>query len=283
MVDDVNIEKRRRVSPHDNIIRGHGREGNFSNVSLVLNSHLVLQGIKDAEAAGEIELADELSVLAIGANSKTDYAISLLAALATKKKGSKAEDLAHAVKICLEEWQRRGEYSRGPITTLQHDGASIMNACVFPYVTIFEINKASAIGIILFGDNGMGCLLFYCCCGNAPSRPIVDGIDPKHVLKRWRQALKRPEGVKIKFMTFKKHMISRMLMGANLASQVQVDNMWGEGEGTDAQNVEAATKLMLAIADFREKTAASFPQTGSTPAFASLFKELLVLAEYCGL
>ena len=59
--------------------------------------------------------------------------------------------------------------------------------------------------------------------------------------------------------------------------------MWGEGEGTDAQNVEAAMKLMLAVAAFREKTANDFPQTGSTPAFAALFKELLVLADYCGL
>jgi hypothetical protein len=51
---------------------------------------------------------------------------------------------------------------------------------------------------------------------------------------------------------------------------VQVNNMWGEGEGTDAQNVEAAMKLMLAIAAFREKTANDFPETGPTPAFAAL-------------
>ena len=60
MIDDINIEKRRRVSPHNNIIRGHAREGDFSNVSLHLNSYQVLQGIQAAEAAGQIELADEL-------------------------------------------------------------------------------------------------------------------------------------------------------------------------------------------------------------------------------
>ena len=57
--------------------------------SLVLNSHQTLVQIKAAEEAGEIALADKLSVAAISANSKTDYSIPLLAALATKKKGSK--------------------------------------------------------------------------------------------------------------------------------------------------------------------------------------------------
>ena len=222
MIDDINIEKRRRVSPHDNIIRGHAREGDFSNVSLYFNSHQVLQGIQAAEAAGLIELADELSVIAVGANCETDYAISLLAALATKKKGSKAEDLAHAVKIALEEWERLGEQSRGPITTLQHDGASIMNACVFEYVTTHVIDRASAIGAIIFGANRRACLLFYDCCGNSPSHPRVDGIDAKHVAKRFRQNMKRPEGVRIKHITFRKAILSRLLMVASISNQVQL-------------------------------------------------------------
>ena len=157
----------------------------------------------------------------MGANSKTDYAISLLAALATKKKGSKAEDLAYAVKIALEEWERRGEQSRGPITTLQHDGASIMNACVFEYVTTLVIDRASAIGAIIFGANGRVCPLFYDCCGNSPSHPRVDGIDAKHVAKRFRQAMKRPEGVRIKHITFRKAILSRLLIEASIANQVK--------------------------------------------------------------
>ena len=118
--------------------------------SLVLNSHQTLVQIKAAEEAGEIALADELSVAAIGANSKTDYSISLLAALATKKKGSKAEDLAHMVTICLSEWERLGERERGPITTLQHDGASIMNQTVFPCANCSNSNpkpKGSSPGL----------------------------------------------------------------------------------------------------------------------------------------
>ena len=283
MIDDVNMEKRRRVSPHDNIVRGHAREGDFSNVSLVLNSFQALQQLKVAEDAGTIGLADELSVIAIGSNTKTDYAISLMAALATKKKGSKAEDLAHTVTICLSEWERRAEGSRGPITTLQHDGASIMNQTVFPYVTTFEIDKVSHIGQIIFGAAGTGCPLFYTNCGNSPSRPIVDGIDPKHVLKRYRMALKRPEGVKIKDVTFTKRMLTKLLIEAGIATVTQVANLWGEGEEADAQNVDAAMKLVLTIASFREKSVKDFPQSGQTPAFTSIFKELVLLAEYNGL
>jgi hypothetical protein len=63
MIDDLNIEKRRRVSPHDNIIRGYAREGDFSNLSLTLNSYQVLQKLHEAETATppRIELADEVS------------------------------------------------------------------------------------------------------------------------------------------------------------------------------------------------------------------------------
>ena len=148
-------------------------------------------------------------------------------------------------------------------------------------MTTFEIDKYSNIGKYIFGDSGICCPLFYICCGNSPSRPIVDSIDDKHVMKRCRMTLKRPEGVRVKEVVFTKSLLSMYLIEASIASHVQVVNMWGEGDSTDAQNVPAAMKLMLSIASFREKTAQDFPRSKLTPTFAGVFKELLVLAEYC--
>ena len=96
-------------------------------------------------------------------------------------------------------------------------------------------------------------------------------------------ALKRPEGVKIKDVTFTKRMLTKLLIEAGIATVTQVANLWREGEETDAQNVDAAMKLVLAIASFREKSVKDFPQSGQTPAFTSIFKELVLLAEYSGL
>ena len=147
MVDDVAIEPRRRVSPNDNHLRGYARENNFTGASVSFSTHNQLVAIKQMEEERTWRLADELTVFAIGANHAEDYAISLIAASGTAKKGAKAEDMTPMIKLALTKWESTGaETERGPIVSIAKDGASIMNASVFELCTKFEIDRSSSHG-----------------------------------------------------------------------------------------------------------------------------------------
>ena len=135
----------------------------------------------------------------------------------------------------LNEWESLAESERGPVVTIATDGASIMNSALHELVTVFNINRSSPIGTELFGNDGSGLLLFNTCCGRSPEKPLVDIKDGKHVLKRYRMALKRKAGILIREITFDRQLITRLLKEIGL-SEKEIENMWGEGQ-EDAQNV----------------------------------------------
>jgi hypothetical protein len=279
MLDDVAIESRRRVSPEDARMRGYGRENDFTGVALEVVSGLTLEALKAAETRelNPLRLGDELTVFAIGANRETEYAVSLVAASATCKKGALAADLRPAVTTILNSWKTCGAWDgRGPISTIAKDGASLMNQAVFPYVTEFEIDRASPVGVALFGEDGKGCTLFFVKCGHSPQWPIVDLCDDKHFVKRFRMAMKREGGIRIQSTCFDIWLVSRLLVETGKEPS-QVKTWFGEGE-EDAQNVPACMSLLLAVAEFRNATHNSFSaERRSAPLFASLLHEVHVL------
>ena len=288
MIDDVATEPRRRVSPNDNYLRGFGRENDFTGASLHFSNHDQLVAIKAMEEEREWRLADELTVMAIGANHTTDYSISLLAAIGTAKKGAKAKDMTPMVELALSKWQTTGaEAARGPIASIAKDGASIMNASVFSLCTEHEIDRSSAVGRAIFGDDGKGSVLFFDRCGRSPQKPLTDTVDDKHWGKRFRQALGRPEGVTIKQFTFTKALVSRLLKEMSRQptryDDSQIKTMFGDGEA-DSQNVDALTKLLFAIGELRYKSAADFDNKDriNAPQFAKQLAELHVLSWYAG-
>ena len=164
MFDGVALEGRRRVSLNDGKVRGYTRQGNFSGLELKITCKQSLDDLEAAEKEGRIELAEEVDVFAIGANDETEYAISLLAASATAKKGASSASIAPIVTNCINMWKEKAWEQRGPIVTIAHDGALIMNQAVFPYVTKFLINHFGKVGKELYGENGNGLLLFYDRC-----------------------------------------------------------------------------------------------------------------------
>jgi hypothetical protein len=93
MIDDVNMEARRRPSPADGKVRGYGRESNFAavrgNEDLEVRSFLNLQEIKSAEDNGDLVLAQEMTVFALGKNDDRGYNISLVGASGSAKKGAR--------------------------------------------------------------------------------------------------------------------------------------------------------------------------------------------------
>ena len=282
MVDDLAIEPRRRPSPEDNLMRGYGRESDFTGVSVDVNSYSVLQALESAEEAERLRLGEELTVFSIGANHGEDYAISLTAAHATCKKGAKARDMAPTILANIQGWETvrpNNEVpweTRGPITTIAKDGASVMNQAVHPYVTQFTIDRTSAVGVQLFGQGGLGSLLFFDLCGHSATQPMVDVCDDKHWLKRLRMALKRQQGVKIGDFPFSRQLLTRLLVETGY-DRTNVDTWFGEGE-EDKQNVPAACKLMLALSTLAYKQPGDFPQQRrETPSFSQQLNALKII------
>ena len=167
MFDGVALEPRRRVSLNDNKVRGYTRQGDFGGLDLNLTCMQSLIDLEAAEKEGRIELAEEVDVFAIGANDETNYAISLLAASATAKKGASSVSIAPIITNCVIEWKAKAWEQRGPITTIAHDGASIMNQAVFPFATEFQIDHHSKVGAELYGEDGDGLLLFHDRCASS--------------------------------------------------------------------------------------------------------------------
>ena len=158
-------------------------------------------------------LGEELTVIAIGPNRGTDYAIYFTAASASAKKGAQARDITPAILTNIKLWESEGAWElRGPITTIAQDGTSIMNAAVFDYVTQHWLNRSSAMGKALFGEGEGAMLLFFNLCGHSPDRPIVDVCDDKHWMKRLRMAIKRSDGITIKHHCFNRRLLTRLLV-----------------------------------------------------------------------
>ena len=154
-----------------------------------------------------------------------------------------------------------------------------MNAACFPLMTVFVIDRKSLVGTHLFGRDGKGLLLFYDRCGADPKWPLVDSCDEKHFVKRFREAVGRPQGVKIRVHTFDKKLLSRLLEDVGY-EKGHIDTMFGIGE-EDKQNVSAAVQLLLALGCFRFKTPVDFSaERRSTPHFASVLAELKILSIY---
>ena len=81
-------------------------------------------------------------------------------------------------------------------------------------------------------------------------RPIVQGVDGKHNVKRYRMAAKSRKGVRIKVTVFNRPLIRELLL--ETGTQLEAANeMLVEGSA-DAQNVPATMKLMLALSEFEK-------------------------------
>ena len=153
MIDDVNIEARRRASPADGHVRGYGRESNFDAVSSTeVRSFSNLQELKQAEENGDLLLAQEMTVYALGRNARNGYALSLVGASGSAKKGASASHLLDGIESVVSAYRSGGDGIEssgwakiGPVSTIQTDGASIMRSALHEYCTKFTMGPSSGV------------------------------------------------------------------------------------------------------------------------------------------
>ena len=280
-VDGVAASERFRPSPHDGLLRGAARESNWAECpSLEIKSYLDLELMKSAHDDGHLLLAKEIDVFAIGPNREANYGLTITAASGTAKKGETAGPLADAINLHIEIWNSdsRCYDARGPMTTVQSDGAAVMRRALHLALTKHTIDATSKVGVAL-GEGKL--VLFNYLCGGAPSRPTVAGCDDNHVGKRLRMALKALRAAtQIADFMFGRELLRGLLSEIGFTG-VEIAEAMAEGS-EDAQNVSAMIKFLRMMATFTRKQVADFPaERQSVPTFRQQFKALVILSEYC--
>ena len=236
--------------------------------------------LKSAHDEGHLLLAKELDVFAIGANRETNYGLIITAASGTAKKGETAEPMADAINLHIDIWNSDSRFydARGPMTTVQSDGAAVMRRALHLALTKHTIDATSKVGVALGGG---GLLLFNYLCGGTPSRPTVAGCDDNHVGKRLRMALKALRAAtQIADFLFGRELLRGLLSEIGF-SDAEIAEAFAEGS-EDAQNVTAMVKFLRMMAKFTQKQVTDFPVARQRViTFRQQFKALVVLGEYC--
>ena len=281
MVDGIAASEKFRLSPYDGKLRGAGRESNWEECpDLKINSYQNLLLLKRAHDDGHLLLAKEIDVFAIGPNRETHYSLSITAASGTSKKSETTEPLADAIDLHLGIWNNdpRCFDQRGPLTSVQSDGAAVMRRALHISLTKYSIDPASKVGEAL---GKCSLKLFNYLCGGSASRPTVAGCDDNHVGKRLRMTVKALRGgTQVGDYTFTRELLRALLLEIG-CTEAEVAEAFAEGS-EDAQNVSAMVKFLRLMSKFTEKTKAGFcaPRRG-TPMFRMQLKALHVLALYC--
>ena len=277
MIDGVNGESRVRPRPTDAKLLGFGRQSDFSAVStLEMSSHTQLDEAFRAYEAGKLKLLDEIDVICIAANSSQNYGVNLLLASGTTKLGETHQDIISTLELVVELVVSDEVFeTQGPTSDFQSDGAAVIKLALHLVLTKFELPRDSEVRKAL----GVALDLFNYWCGGTVQRPIVQGVDGKHNVKRYRMAAKSLKGVRIKVTVFNRPLIRELLLETGTQLEA-VNEMLVEGSA-GAQNVPATMKLMLALSEFEKMPDEQFSlERRNAATFHAFRKELQILARY---
>ena len=158
------------------------------------------------------------------------------------------------------------------VAAIQSDGAACIKLALHILLTKFEVG--GKVRIVLGNLD-----LYNYLCGGSPERPIVQDIDDKHGIKRFRMAVKSNKGVKIVEITFNRSLVREVLLELSFSRET-VAEMLVEGSA-DAQNVPAVVRLCLALASIEWTPTSKFAEKRRrAPGFKRWLRELKILARY---
>ena len=187
--------------------------------------------------------------------------------------------------------------ARGPLSTVQSDGASVLAAAGHATFDIPFAAQGSAKGGVAATSPGMAVLgvtalavvdkfrslaLFPKYCGRGANDGQVDGRDGKHVGKRFKtRANTKTLGFAIaSSFQYIRSFLRDLIKSANLASESELKEIFNEG-GADAQKFPAMVKLIVALHRLKEKTPSDFPERDPV-IMKGVFSEIRILSEYAG-
>lgn len=277
-MDATVAEELYRASLNDAYLRGVCQCASKSSVSLCPKTISDLRLLQEELDKGTIHLASEVLVCCLIPNRRDNYAPLVVCAHGICKRADAA--FCKRVQECIiRRWNSdpRGSASRGPLSTSQTDGASVMAA------------SAHALFDNPFSEDDLPCpqakifvraRLFPRYCGRGDCAGVVDGRDAKHVVKRFKtRANTKVLGfVLLSAFAYVRSYLRAILKEAGLLTETQLAEIFNEG-GADAQNVAAAIRLIVALSNLGKKKPTDFPSRDPGEIKGTL-RDLRILGEY---
>ena len=278
-LDSTVIDERMRASMNQPEALGVCPCATGAGLSMRFQSEADIDSLLTLLQERSAHMASEVLAIGLVPNRHDDYGLKMVFAQGICKHAD-AKLLAEVLTAVIKIWKHdpRGEATRGPLATVQSDGAPIM---VRAGHDLFDspFDAASASMHPVAGALSQ-CVLFPRFCGTGIFEGMVDGRDGKHNGKRLRtRARTKAKGFKIAsaFRYISSYM-RRLLDEAKLLSATELADVFGGGNA-DAQNVRAMILLLTAISGLKDKTSADF--TGPPAVVDSALRELRILGEVC--
>ena len=310
-IDGVASEELFRPGLNDGCLRGIcpcAVRAGLSVEPSTMSDVILVQSMLDA---GTVHLCSELLVGAMIPNRRDDYGPRVVLAQGICKHVNSNFN-RRIIELVVRIWKKdlRGEKLRGPLSTTQSDGASVLTLAQHvlfdkPFLTspgsdvgaaqadaddASGAGSSSGSGAAQADDDAdttpgaarvlTGLPLFPKYCGQGPNEGVADGRDGKHVGKRFKtRANTKTLGFAIaSSFQYIRAYLRNIIEEAGLATEPELKEMFNEG-GADAQNVPAMVKLIVALHGLKSKVPSDFPSRDQTSTMAVL-RELRVLAEY---
>ncbi|KAJ1444335.1 hypothetical protein M885DRAFT_581045, partial [Pelagophyceae sp. CCMP2097] len=276
MFDDVKLQPRLRVDEHDCKVRGLCYHAATAHLNLEIRGEEDIDAIKEALENGSVHYSTECTNFAVAPIRRKNYSTKVVATSGGCLKRDPRERTLKLLEMVITIWKRdpRGEATRGPVTTVQPDGAPAfvnMSQGLFFSVDMtaeHPIHYLIAPLVLFCNKTGEGV------CAN-----VTSGCEQKHVMKRFRERAKSPTGVTFCNRTITGGMLRRLLAAVGFATR-DLDDMFATGF-IDAMNVAATVAFLRAVASLRGKAIDDFGNCATLA--AGCYDDLQLMALFCGL
>ena len=280
MMDDVKGSSRVRVSDHDGCLRGvcyHGRGVIDPKLISFVQAKQVAQKLHD----GEIHHATEITNIALARNSEKGYSPVVVATSAGCSKGDPIERTKLLLHYALKIWHEdtRGYSMRGPITTLQPDGASLFVKAAQGMFFAKKMETSHPLHPELFQLK-----LYNMFVGVDPEYfRVAAGCEQKHAGKRARERAKSQAGMSVGAVNCQKITGSlwRNMMDAAKdqlgISDTDIHKMFATGFA-DAQRVAPMILFFRTVTKMGDLPTEAFGDMSAT--FANLHKDIRLYSRF---
>ena len=273
LMDDIKGSKRVRIDERDGCVRGVCWHG-VNTIDPHVKTWADAQAIRTALDKGVIHHGTEITHIAIAANAERGHKPIVVATSA----GCLSKDPPERTQLMLEMVARiyildkRGQAARGPLVTLQPDGAS---GFVKLSQELFFSEKMATDHPLFRRLSPL--VLFHLRVSSTPLfRGLTAGCEGLHVGKRVRERAKGVVGVTISKLTFTGSFWRTLITAADMATAADIHRMFATGFA-DAQRVAPMVLFFRSVAGMRDMRPDDFGDKKKL--FAASNKEIRIFAE----
>ncbi|KAJ7236459.1 hypothetical protein C8J57DRAFT_1247700 [Mycena rebaudengoi] len=253
MIDDIKVEGRMRWSPRRNEIHGVCRE-HSNGYDLQFRSAAQAEVLHAGIASGKVHLASEATVVAVNSFSASpDRSIAHPFIISPTCKREGTNDRKALLTAARDAIDKMADHIGGRLYCISSDGDSKVRAATLLLTFIHELNRTGE----LFKKLGDLSLFDYHCGRNE----ITGNMDPKHVLKRFRNTLIRLLSTTIDGVVLVRQLIKAHLLQSSGHTGHHIDTLLYPN---DRQSVTLMYNLLSSIAILPEALDTDLPAFRNT-------------------